>query len=497
MLCAAQFMVIVDTTIVNVALPGIQRDLHLSGAGLTWIVNAYVLTFAGFLLLGGRVADLWERRRMYLLGLAVFTVMSLFGGLAQSGGELIAARALQGLGSAALVPAIMSILITTYTEDKARHRALGIWASVAGAGGATGVLAGGVLTDLLSWRWIFFVNVPIGVILLVVARLVMPRAEPAAPGTAARRQSLDWGGAVTVTAGLAALVFGIVETSDHSWGSALVVASLVVGAVLLAAFVGIESRHPRPLVPLRLFRSRSLSGADAMMFLVAPSIITSLFFLSEYLQDVHGYSPLRTGFAFVVMPLGFVSGSQISSRLVGRLGVRALLIAGLIIAAVALFWLSRLQAGDGYALHFAIPAYLTMLGISMAYVPITLSANGGVDPGDAGLASGVLNTTQQVGGSVGLAVMVSIAAARTSSLHSASTGAALTAGYARAFAVCAILAVAAIVIAVVVMPRHRVSQREVRSLQEEPVLGEAIAQEPQSAVLLELDAPDGARAQDR
>jgi EmrB/QacA subfamily drug resistance transporter len=258
--CVAQFMVVLDISIVNVALPDMQRDLHLSQNALGWVLNAYTLTFAGFLLLGGRAADLWGRRRLFLIGVTLFSLTSLLGGLAQNGGELIGARALQGLGGAVLSPATLTILTTTFTEPRARTRALGIWSAVAGAGGATGVVAGGVLTDLLSWRWILFINVPIGLLVLVVARLAI--VESRAEG---ERPTLDWAGALTITGGLIAVVYGIVETDSHSWGSGIVLGFIALGVALLASFLVIETRHRHPLVPLRLFRSRALTGANLIM----------------------------------------------------------------------------------------------------------------------------------------------------------------------------------------------------------------------------------------
>ena len=261
--CIAQFMVVLDISIVNVALPAMKRDLHMSQNGLAWVLNAYTLTFAGFLLLGGRAADIWGRRRLFLIGVTLFAAMSLLGGLAQSGGELIAARGLQGLGGAVLAPATLTILTTTFREPRARARALGMWSAVAGAGGATGVLAGGVLTDLLSWRWILFINVPIGLLVFLVAHYAV--TESRAEGD---RPTLDWAGALTITGGLVALVYGIVSTDTHSWGSPSVISYLAIGAWLVAMFLLVESRHRHPLMPLRLFRSRALTGANLIMVLI-------------------------------------------------------------------------------------------------------------------------------------------------------------------------------------------------------------------------------------
>jgi len=446
----AQFMVVLDISIVNVALPNMQRDLHMSQNGLGWVLNAYTLTFAGFLLLGGRAADLWGRRRLFLIGVALFSLTSLVGGLAQTGGELIVARGLQGLGGAVLSPATLTILTTTFVEPKARARALGMWSAVAGAGGATGVLAGGVLTDLLSWRWILFINVPIGALVWVVARFAV--VESVGEGD---RPTLDWAGALTITGGLVALVYGIVSTDAHAWGSTLVVSYLVVGSALIAAFIAIESRHRHPLVPLRLFRSRSLAGANLIMVVIGSVMFSLFFFLSQFVQDVQGYSPLRTGFAFLPMPIAIIVGTQLSARLVSRTGPRILLVIGPLISATGLLLLSRLHDNSSYALHVGLPGAITTFGVGMSFVPITLAATGGVARHEAGLASGLINTTRQIGGSLGLATLLTVVAARTHALRDAGVLAAQTGGYTRAFAVASVLMVVAAAIALLVLPPLR------------------------------------------
>jgi EmrB/QacA subfamily drug resistance transporter len=445
--CVAQFMVVLDISIVNVALPDMRRDLGMSQNGLAWVLNAYTLTFAGFLLLGGRAADIWGRRLVFLIGVTLFSAMSLLGGLAQSGSELIVARGLQGFGGAVLAPATLTILMTTFREPRARARALGMWSAVAGAGGATGVLAGGLLTDLLSWRWILFINVPIGLIVFLVARYAVP--ESRAEG---ERPSLDWAGALTVTGGLVAVVYAIVSTDTHSWGSPSVISYLVVGVGLVAAFLVIESRHRHPLVPLRLFASRALTGANLIMVLIGSVMFSLFFFLSQYLQDVKGYSPLRTGVAFLPMPLAIIIGTQLSSRVVGRLGSRVLLATGSLISAGGLVLLSRLQADSSYLLHIGLPGAIITFGIGMSFVPVTLSATGGVEPRDAGLASGLINTTRQIGGSLGLAVLLAIATTRTHALATSGSHISETAGYARAFGISAIFLVVAAAIALTVLP---------------------------------------------
>jgi EmrB/QacA subfamily drug resistance transporter len=445
--CVAQFMVVLDISIVNVALPDMRRDLSMTQNNLAWVLNAYTLSFAGFLLLGGRAADLWGRRRLFLIGVALFSLTSLLGGLAQNGGQLIVARGLQGLGGAVLSPATLTILTTTFTDPRARARALGAWSAVAGAGGATGVLAGGVLTDLLSWRWILFINVPIGLLVLAVARFAI--TESRGEG---ERPTLDWLGALTVTGGLVALTYGVVSTDSHSWGSPLVLTSLALGAALIGGFLRVESRHRHPLVPLRIFRSRALTGANLIMILIGAVMFSLFFFLSQYLQDVHGYSPLRTGFAFLPMPLAIIVGTQLSSRIVDRVGSRPLLAIGPLISATGLLLLSRLHATSSYALHIGLPGAMITFGVGMSFVPVTLSATTGVDRRDAGLASGLINTTRQIGGSLGLAALLTIAASRTHALTGSGAGVAQTAGYTRAFAVSSVLLLLAAAVALFVLP---------------------------------------------
>ena len=462
--CVAQFMVVLDVSIVNVALPNMQRDLHMSQNGLGWVLNAYTLTFAGFLLLGGRAADLWGRRRLFLIGVALFTLTSLLGGLAQSGTELIVARALQGLGGAVLSPATLTILTTTFTTPAARTRALGVWSAVAGAGGATGVLAGGVLTDLLSWRWILFINIPIGLLVLVVARFAVTesRAEGARP-------TLDWAGAITVTGGLVAVVYGIVSTDSHAWGSPLVLTCLIGGAALIGLFLLIESRHRHPLVPLRLFRSRTVTGANLIMIMIGSAMFALFFFLSQFLQEVQGFSPLRAGFAFLPMPLAIIAGSQLSSRIVARVGARTLLVIGPLISAAGVFLLSRLHADSSYALHIGLPGAIMTFGVGMSFVPVTLAATGGVARADAGLASGLINTTRQIGGSLGLAALLTVAASRAHTLAGSGFAVAETAGFTRAFAVSSGLLIVAAAVAMVVLPAWVTAPAAPRAARPQPI----------------------------
>jgi EmrB/QacA subfamily drug resistance transporter len=431
--CAAQFMVVLDVAIVNVALPQMRASLGLSVVGQQWVVNAYTLTFAGFLMLGGRAADLFGRRRIFMVGLTVFTLCSLIGGLAQSGAWLITARAAQGIGGAILAPATLSILVTTFTDPGDRRRALGAWSATAASGAAVGVLAGGILTGLLNWRWVLFVNVPIGVVLLAGAWAALPRSEQRGP-----RQALDVTGTVTVTGGLAVLVYGIVSTDVHPWGSARTLVTLAIGLLLLVAFFVTEARFAKdPLVPLSIFKRRSLSVANGIAVTLGAAIFGTYFFLSLFLQNVDGYSPLRTGLAFLPVGLCTLVGALIGSRLVQVLGARNQLMLGLGLAAVGLLWLSRVEAGDAYVVHVLGPVILIGLGIGMSFVPMTLSATAGVPVHEAGLASGLINTTRQVGGALGLAVMAtvasSIAASHGAGHHSVDT--ALTSGYRSSFVI--------------------------------------------------------------
>jgi EmrB/QacA subfamily drug resistance transporter len=431
LVCLAQFMVVLDVSIVNVALPSIRQELHFSQAGLQWVVNAYAIAFAGFLLLGGRAADLYGRRRVFLLGMGLFTAASLAGGLATNQATLIVARAVQGLGGAVLAPASLTILTTTFPEGPQRSRALGMWSAVAGAGGATGSLVGGVLTDLVSWRWILFINVPIGVLGVVaaLALLAETRGERLA-------RSLDALGAALVTGGLMALAYGIVGTSEHAWTSTRTLSTLGLAVALLAWFLYHEARvASHPLMPLGLFRSRSVSGANLVMLCLGGGFFAYWFFLSLYMQNVLGYSPLRSGLAFVPMALAIVVGAQIGSRLVPRVGARPMLIVGPVIAAVSVLWLSRITADGTYIGSLLGPSVLGPLGIGLAFTPIAFAATSGVPRDQAGLASGLLNTTRQVGGAIGLAALATIATDRTAALlPAASTATALTSGYARAFA---------------------------------------------------------------
>ena len=456
LVCLAQFMVILDISVVNVALPSIRRDLGFTATGLQWVVNAYTLTFAGFLLLGGRAADLYGRRLVFLIGLTVFTAASLAGGLAQSGGFLVGARAVQGLGGAILAPATLTILTTHFREPKARARAIGVWSAVAAGGGAFGAVLGGVLTDLLSWRWILFINIPFGIVAIVAARFILVESYDRS-----RAGALDVAGAVTVTAGLVTLVYAIVESTSWGWSSAKTIWILVLAAALLALFVVIEVKIAKaPLVPLDIFHSRSLVGANVTIFLLASAMFAMWFFLSLYMQGVLGYSPLKTGFAFLPQTIAIAIGAQISSRLVTRVGPRPLMVFAGLFAAAGMVWLSRITPDGGYFTHILWPSTMVTFGLGIAFTPVTFAATAGVPMNQAGLASGLINTTRQVGGSIGLAVLATVAVDTTVSFLASHPGAAeahaaLTAGYSRAYDVSVWLLVGAAVAALIVPANPR------------------------------------------
>ena len=447
--CVAQFMVILDVSVVNVALPSIGHDLYYSPIGLQWVVNAYVLTFAGFLLLGGRAADSFGRRRIFLIGLMVFAGTSLVGGFAQSSGWLTAARAVQGIGGAALSPATLTIIITTFS-GRELARALGLWSAVGGAGGAVGVLLGGVLTSELSWRWVLFINVPIGIVAALTAIVFLDEARGTGP-----RQRLDVPGAVTVTAGLAALVYAIVGTDQYAWGSAHTVAWLSVAIVLLGIFFVLQLRGQSPLMPLRLFRIRGVSGANIVIFLVGAVFFSMWYFLSLYLQDVLRYGALRAGLAFLPMGIAIIVGAQATSRAMPRTGIRPLLLAGTLLVTAGFFWLSRIGPGSHYWGSVFGPGVVVSLALGLLFTPLAAAGTAGVERSEAGLASGLLNTSRQIGGSLGLAILATLASSHTLALERAgvATGHALAEGFARAFLVGGGVGIAAFVAAFVV-PAH-------------------------------------------
>jgi EmrB/QacA subfamily drug resistance transporter len=406
-LATAQLMVVLDATIVNVALPQIQRALGFSGSGLEWVVNAYALTFGGLLLLGGRAGDLLGRRKMFLVGLVLFSAASLAGGFATSSEWLLAARATQGVGAAITAPAALSLITTTFPEGPQRNRAMGVYASMSVAGGALGLLAGGLLTSYASWRWVLFVVVPIG----VAVALAAPRVLDEIPR---HRGRFDLPGAITGSAGIAALVYGLSSAATSPdgishWGDTKVIVSFAAAAVLLAAFVVIETRSPHALLPLRLLRDRNRAGAYLIFGGAGTAIFGMFFFLTLFMQAVWGYSALRTGLAYLPFTAALFVGSGTAVQLVPRIGARPLLVVGTMVGTSGLFWLSRISEHSTYLSGVLFPSLVIGVGIGMVFVPASLVALSSVAPADSGVASSLLNTGQQVGGSIGLAVLGTVA----------------------------------------------------------------------------------------
>ena len=403
LVCMAQFMVILDATIVNVALPSIQEDLKMSDADLQWVVNAYALTFGGFLLLGGRAGDLIGRKRVFLVGVVVFTVASLLNGLAPSSEALILFRGLQGLGAALIAPAALSIITTTFEEGAERTKAMGVWAAIAVGGGAVGLVLGGVLTTTLSWPWIFYVNVPVGIAVFIASMRIVPESKDAHA-----HKSYDVAGAVTVTAGLLALVYGIVKAQEKGWASLHTGGFFAVAIALLVAFVVIERRSAEPLVRLSIFRVRTVRAANVVMFLVAAGLFAMFYFNTLYLQRVLGYTALEAGLAFLPFTAGIIIGAGLSQSLVPKLGAREVPLIGMPMAVVGLLLFMRLQPDGTYVTDLLPGIMLASIGMGLTFVPITLIATSGIPANDAGLASGLYNTSQQIGGALGLAILATL-----------------------------------------------------------------------------------------
>lgn len=427
LLCVAHLLVVIDVSVVNVALPSIQRELGFSEASLSWVVNAYALAFGGFLLLGGRLADLLGRRAVFGAGLLLFALASLACGLAPSAGALVAARAAQGLGGAVLVPAALSIVATTFAEGAERNRALGIFGSVGGLGFVVGVLLGGLLAGTLGWRWVFFVNVPVGLAAVALAPSLIPegRAERT-PGAAA---SFDPAGAATATAGLAALVYAAAGAGGPTAPSRTA-GFLVLAALLLGAFVLVEGRAPHPLAPLAVLRRRAVAGPALVMLATGAGFVSTFYFVTLYLQLVLGFGPLATGLAFLPLALAIIVAANAASALATRYGPEPVLLGGLVLLAFSLLWLGRVGAEGTYLGGVLAPSALAGLGVGSCVVPLTILAVGGVSSETSGLASGLITTAQQVGGAVGLAALAALAAARTGATAGAATAPeALTAGF--------------------------------------------------------------------
>jgi EmrB/QacA subfamily drug resistance transporter len=460
LVCIAQFMVVLDATIVNVALPSIQRGLHFSPTSLQWIVNGYTLMFGGFLLLGGRLSDLLGRQRLFIAGVIVFTVASLVNGLASSADVLIAGRAFQGLGGALVSPAALSIVTTTFSEGAERTKALGVWSAIAAGGAAAGLVIGGFLTETFSWRWVFFVNLPIGVAAALLSLRFVPNSR-----ADERPETYDTAGAVTVTGGLLVLVFAIVKAQTYGWGSAKTIGLFVLAVALLTAFVVIERRSKAPLIRLGIFGMRSLSGSNAAMLLVASGLFAMFYFASLYMQEILGYRPLKAGFAFVPFTLGIIIGAVASQALIRRIGIRAVTFTGITMGTAGLLYFARLPTHGTYLRDLLPTIVVVSIGMGMTFVPLTLLATTNVQAEDAGLASGLFNTSQQVGGALGLAILSTLAASRTSNLlpHPALASiamhdAALTKGYHVAFAVGAAMLIGALVVLAVTIRKRDVEQ---------------------------------------
>ncbi|MEU9863743.1 MFS transporter [Streptomyces sp. NPDC047971] len=442
--CAGQFLVVLDVSVVNVALPSMRADLGLSATGLQWVLSAYSIAFAGFMLLGGRAADLFGRKRMFLLGLGLFTAASVAGGLAQEGWQLIAARAAQGLGAAVLAPATLTIVTAAVPVGPARTRAIGTWTAVGAAGGAAGGFVGGVLVELLSWRWVLLINVPVGV--LVLAGAVLWLSESRTGG--GRR--LDLPGAVLVTGGLAAVAYGIVQTEEAGWGDRATLLPLLGGLALLAVFVAVEARAAAPLMPLRVFRSRAVSAANVAILVCGSTSFAMWFFMTVYAQNVLGYTPVQAGLALVPSSVSVIVGSKLAPRLMPTAGARNLAVVGALVAAAGFGWQSTMTADGTFLTVILGPGILMMLGIGLLTTPLATLATSSAAPGEAGLVSGLVNTSRTMGGALGLAVLSTVAVARTGG---ATGPEALTEGYALAFRTATGVLVAAAILMLLWLPR--------------------------------------------
>jgi EmrB/QacA subfamily drug resistance transporter len=448
-LCLGDLMIVLDTTIVNVALPSIRQDLGFSQTSLAWVVNAYLLTFGGFLLLGGRLGDLFGHRRLFLIGISLFTVASVACGISTTQGPLVAARAVQGLGGAVVSAVALSLMMNLFTEQVERAKAMGIFGFVMAGGGSLGVLLGGILTDTLNWHWIFLVNVPIGVAVVILTLKLLP----AAPGSAAGGR-LDVAGAVTVTASLMLAVYAIVNGNSTGWATGQTLGLLAAAVVLLALFIGIEARVPSPLMPLALFKLRNVATANVVGILWAAAMFAWFFVSALYLQLVLGYSPLKVGLAF--LPANLIMGAfsiGLSAKLVMRFGFRIPLAAGLSLAAAGLVFFARAPVDGSFVVDVLPSMILLGFGAGMAFNPVLLAAMSDVDPSESGLASGVVNTAFMMGGALGLAILASLAASRTDSLRASGDGplVALNGGYHAAFLVGALFAAAAAVVGAVLL----------------------------------------------
>ena len=446
--CACQFMVILDVSIVNVALPSVQRELGFTTTGLAWVVNGYVLTFAGFMLLGGRAVDLFGHRRMLVAGLFLFSVSSLVGGLATAPEVLVGARVAQGMGAAMLAPATLAVINTYFTEPQARARAYGAWSASGGVGGMAGALAGGALTTGLSWRWVFIINVPIGAVLIVLAMMSLAGTR------AGRRESLDLTGAVTGTAGLAALIYGVMQSADHGWTSVPVLGPAGAGLLLLVIFTVVQARATQPMMPLRLFKIRRVAVGNVMLLLFGGIAIAMWYFTSLFLQNALGYSALEAGLGQTPAAVTFVVIARLAANLLPRTGVRPLVLAGCACFLAGFGWLAQAHTDSGYVTSVLWPTLLIAVGIGLTFPTLMAAATADIPDGDAGIVGGLANTANQVGGSIGLAVLATAASARTATeAGESSPAAALAAGYDLVFLMAAGLGLAIAVVSLLL--RHR------------------------------------------
>ena len=454
LLSVVQFMLVLDIAIVNVALPSIKVDLGFSQENLQWVISAYALVFGGFLLLGGRAADILGRRRMFISGLVVFTLASLLAALAWNEPSLIGARAIQGLGAAIIAPAALSILMTTFAEGKERNVALGVWGAVGGFGAAAGVLLGGVFTDLLSWEWIFFINLPVGITALALAPVLLGESRDLTA------RGFDALGAVLVTGGLSTAVFGITQANDWGWSSGRTIGVLAAAVALLAGFVVRETRAAYPLMSFSIFRIKTVAGANIAGFILGTALFSMFLMLTLYMQQVLGYSAMETGVAYLAVAGTAIIWSGVAAQLVTRIGVKPVLVSGLTFLTAGLIFFTQVSVGGSYVTDL-LPGFLLIgVGIGFSFVPITIAALAGVEPAEAGLASGLINTSQQIGGALGIAALSTIATSRTEDAVSAGTGvpSALVDGFTNAFVAGAIIAGIGIVAALTLIRRDELEQ---------------------------------------
>jgi EmrB/QacA subfamily drug resistance transporter len=444
LLCAVQFLDVVDSSIMNVALPSIRRDLHFSAQDLQWVLSGYLVTYGGLLLLGGRAADLLGRRRLLVTGTALFAACSLAGGLAADAGMLVGARLAQGAGAALMAPAGLSILTTTFNSGNDRNKALGVWAAISGLAAAAGVFLGGVLSQGPGWRWVLFVNLPVCALILVGAFRLVPGGRPAM-----RAAGFDIPGAVLATGGMLLLIYALVRAPEQGWGSARTIGELATAGVVLAVFTVIELRRRDPLFPFSIFRARGLAASDAVQMIAFAAFVSVFYFLTLYMQNVIGFSPIRSGSAYLPVTAGIIVAAGISAKLFARTGTRPVIVAGALIAAAGVWYLSRIPAHGTYPKDLLPGLAIMAFGIGAVLVSVTTAANAGVPADKAGLAAGLLNASQQLGTALGLAIFSAIASARTAALLGAhaTPQQALTAGFHRALLACAIFLLAAAVIA--------------------------------------------------